>query len=258
MPTQWTAPGSISATLVGGNDSADGADLLVTGTGADFVFGNGGGDTITAGAGANTVVGGFGSDLIVTLAAADLIFANETGDTVSAGDGANTVFGGLGNDSILGGAGRETIQGNEENDTIRGDAALGISIDTIAGGTGNDVFAYSDGGADGDNAAGGGPVELITDVNFDQDRFQAPIAVVFANDTGAGTGANLNEAANNALNASAALSGNAANITATTFTFGGRTFLAINQVGAGFQDATDLLLDVTGATGTIGGSDFIT
>jgi len=58
-------------------------------------------------------------------------------------------------------AGRETLQGNEENDTIRGDALAGISIDTIAGGSGNDVFAYSDGGGDGDNAIGGGPVEQM-------------------------------------------------------------------------------------------------
>ena len=40
------------------------------------------------------------------------------------------------------GAGRDTLQGNEDNDTIRGDLGGGISIDTIAGGSGNDVFAY--------------------------------------------------------------------------------------------------------------------
>ena len=47
-------------------------------------------------------------------------------------------------------------------------------------------------------------------------------------------------------------------LTAAEFTFRGRTFLAINQAGAGFQDATDLLLDVTGAVGTIDATDFIT
>ena len=56
--------------------------------------------------------------------------------------------------------------------------------------------------------------------------------------------------------ASAALSGNVNNLTATTFTFGGSTYLAINQMGAGFQDNTDLLLDITGATGTISASAF--
>jgi hypothetical protein len=71
-------------------------------------------------------------------------------------------------------------------------------------------------------------------------------------------GGDMTQAANDALTASATLSGSAANITAAQFTFRGLTFLAINQVGAGFQDATDLLLQITGATGTIDAADFIT
>ena len=66
------------------------------------------------------------------------------------------------------------------------------------------------------------------------------------------------ESANNALTASAAPSGSAANITAAQLTFAGRTYLAINQAAPGFQDATDVLLDITGATGTIDAADFIT
>ena len=92
------------------------------------------------------------------------------------------------------------------------------------------------------------------------DRFEVFTPIVFAANLGAGTGANLNEAANNALNASAALSGNAANFTAAQFTFGGRTYLAIDQSNAGltrFDDLGDLLLDITGATGTINAGNFI-
>jgi hypothetical protein len=44
---------------------------------------------------------------------------------------------------------------------------------------------------------------------------------------------------------------------ASQFTFGGRTYLAINLANAGFDDSDDLLLDITGATGAIGGSNFI-
>jgi Ca2+-binding RTX toxin-like protein len=250
-----------TATVVGGQNSADGNDSILTGVNSDLIFGNGGNDTLDGGggAGSDTFIGGFGNDSIFQPGGTgnDLVFGNEGNDSIDVWPGNDTVFAGLGNDTVVGGDGRESIQGNEGNDTLQGDA-FQISIDTISGGSGNDVFAYADGGGDGDNAGAGGPVEVITDVNFDEDRFQAPIAVVFANNTGAGTGANLNEAANNALNASAALSGNAANITATTFTFGGQTYLAINQVGAGFQDATDLLLNITGATGTINTTDFIT
>ena len=44
---------------------------------------------------------------------------------------------------------------------------------------------------------------------------------------------------------------------AAQFTFGGRTYLAINLATDGFSDTDDLLLDITGATGTIATSNFI-
>jgi Ca2+-binding RTX toxin-like protein len=178
---------------------------------------------------------------------------------VDAGAGANTVFGGLGNDSVLAGAGRDTLQGNEGNDTLQGDAAGGISIDTIAGGSGNDVFAYADAGGDGNNAAGGGPVELITDLDWSVDRFDTATQVTFATNSGAGTGADLNASANNAIASAFALSGGGVNQVAAQFTFGGRTYVAINQDGIlnAFLDTGDLLVDITGATGTIATSNFI-
>ena len=44
------APSTGAVTIVGGNDSADGADFLSGGTGADLMFGNGGNDTMKAAA----------------------------------------------------------------------------------------------------------------------------------------------------------------------------------------------------------------
>jgi Ca2+-binding RTX toxin-like protein len=169
----------------------------------------------------------------------------------------NTMFGGLGNDVVIGDAGRDTLQGNEGNDTIAG----ADGIDTISGGTGNDWFAYVGAGAaaqDGNNAAGGGPVESITDVNFDQDRFQTATQVTFAANMGAGTGANLAASANNAIASAFALAGGGTAVVAAQFTFGGRAYLAINQDATRnvFDDTGDLLLDITGVTGTIGVGDF--
>ena len=231
---------------------------ILTASGADLVFGNGGNDTTDAGGGANTVIGGFGNDSVVVLAGNDLIFLNEGNDTVEAGDGANTVFGGLGNDTILGRAGRETLQGNEGNDTIRGDGGGTVGIDTIAGGAGNDVFAYTDGGGDGNNALGGGPVELITDLDWSVDRFQTTPPVAFATNAGAGTGADLNASANNAIAAAFALNGGAAVNVAAQFTFSGRTYVAISlDANNTFTDATDLLVDITGVTGAIATSNFV-
>jgi Ca2+-binding RTX toxin-like protein len=164
------------------------------------------------------------------------------------------VFGGLGNDSIVSGNGADTVQGNENNDTIR---ALN-GIDTVSGGSGNDVFVYTNPSEDGDNAAGGGPVELIADVNWAEDKLDTGLDVTFATNTSAGTGANLNASANNAIAAAFALAGGGGAIVAAQFTFAGRTYLAIDQANTGaFDDTDDLLIDIAGATGTIASSSFI-
>jgi Ca2+-binding RTX toxin-like protein len=241
--------------VVGGNDSADAGDNIAMSAGLSaLIFGNGGGDTIAVSAPALTVIGGQGGDNIAASDITGLFFANEGNDTVVA-DGANTVFGGVGNDSILTGSSRDSLQGNEGNDTISG----GRGIDTISGGSGNDVLAYGAVDHDGDNATGGGPVELVTDVDWSADKFDTPVQVNFAANMGAGTGATLAASATNAIAAALALSGNPAAQVAAQFTFGGRTYLAINQDATlnAFDDTGDLLVDITGVTGTIAAGNFI-
>ena len=250
------ASSAVSATVVGGNNSADGADSIVdlqAGANSLFAFGNGGADSFSLNVNAATVVGGQGNDSAnVTVVSQPLYFLNEGNDTVNHAGGAATVFGGLGNDSLWTANARDTLQGNEGNDTLRGD----IGIDTISGGTGSDVFHYAATGEDGDNAAGGGPVELITDVDFAVDRFLTPTALTFATNTGAGTGVDLATSATNAINAAAALGGT--QLVAAQFTFAGRSYLAMNtDNAANFNDPTDLLVDITGFTGSIGNTNFI-
>ncbi len=249
----------IDVTVVGGNDSADGDDLISFSSVTAFVLGNGGADTLRVFANALTVVGGQGGDSVQGAAdRAALVFGNEGNDTLDLTfvSCPLTALGGQGNDTILSGSGRDTLQGNEGNDTIRGNSGGGISIDTIAGGTGNDVFAYASAADDGNNATGGGPVEFITDVDFSVDRFQTTPAITFATNVGAGTGTDLASSANNAINSASALAGGALTV-AAQFTFGGRTYLSINLAVAGFLDTDDLLLDITGATGSIGTSNFV-
>ena len=48
----------------------------------------------------------------------------------------------------------------------------------------------------------------------------------------------------------------ASNESAAQFTFSGSTYLVVNEAGAGFADADDILLNVTGVTGQIGTSSF--
>jgi Ca2+-binding RTX toxin-like protein len=249
-----TAGGANEATIAGGQDSADGSDSILGGFGPDFILGNGGADTIGTfgGTGADTVVGGFGGDCIVAADGSDVIFGNESDDTIDASGGADTVFGGFGNDLVFGGDGGETIQGNESNDTIQGNGA----IDTIAGGTGSDVFAYASGRDDGDNAADNGRVERVTDVNWSEDRFDTATTITFATETGEPIGATIVDVANNAINRATALNGGV-NTVAAQFTVFGRTYVAINLVNDGFLDTDDLLIEITGVTGTIAASNFI-
>jgi Ca2+-binding RTX toxin-like protein len=249
--------GATTATIIGGQDSADGSDSLTGSAGADLIFGNGGDDRINAGDGANTVVGGFGADSILAGIGADVIFGNESNDTISSsGAGADTVFAGLGDDTVITGDAADMISGNEGNDTIRG----GDGIDTIAGGSGNDQFAYSDANDDGSNANGGGPVEFVSDVNWAEDKFQVFAAVTYAAVIGPGSALNLEDTADNALAAALALAGGGSQRVAAQFNFNGRTYLAIDQAGAfgAFTDDLDLLFDITGATGSVSASNFTT
>jgi hypothetical protein len=121
------------------------------------------------------------------------------------------------------------------------------------------VFDYFGTDDDGNNAAGGGPVDFITDVNFADDRFRfANQQITFATNTRAGTGVHLNTSANNAIASAFARGGGGATRAAAQFTFGGRTYLAVDQGGVQgtFTDANDFLLDITGATGTISAANF--
>ena len=231
-------------TIVGGNDSNDGADNLSSGSGADLVFGNGGDDILLPGLGNDTTVGGFGIDTISDAGGSNFAFGNQGNDLFQfGGTSANTGYGGLGDDLIAAAGGPSLLFGNEGGDNI----IVGAGA-TVVGG---------DNSADGNDMLGGINQNLVFG-NGGDDQFAfggIEIQVVFAANMGAGTGGT----ANNALAAADALNGGAAgDIVAAQFTFGGRTYLAIDQANGGaFDDTEDLLLDITGVTGTIATSNFI-
>ena len=96
-------------------------------------------------------------------------------------------------------------------------------------------------------------------MDYAADRFQTAVLVTFAANTGAGTGGTLAASATNAIAAVTRSAAGRRVEVAAQFTFGGRTYLAINQDATynSFTDATDLLIDITGVTGTIGNGNFI-
>ena len=116
------------ATIVGGLDSADAADLLLGSRLADFIYGNGGADSIRGNGGADTIVGGFGNDTIVADAAM-LVWGNQGNDLINT-FGASTVWGGQGNDTIICNEG--AVYGNEGDDRLVASTAAAI----VSGGSG--------------------------------------------------------------------------------------------------------------------------
>ena len=101
-------------------------------------------------------------------------------------------------------------------------------------------------------------------MNFDQDRFLTPEQVTFAANTGAGTGGTLAASANNAIAAVVRAlrrprrdRGGAVHVRRPPIS-GDRPAgkVAVEGTVGGFDDETDLLIDITGAIGTIGASDF--
>ena len=131
------------------------ADVIMAGTGNDFVEGNGGSDTINLGEGndialitgsGSIITSGFGKDKIIFSSASknieitDLTIpsANVTGAIKTVGtENKDTLTGELNNiDLIFAGAGDDLIYGFEESDVLLGENGN----DVVYGGEGNDIL----------------------------------------------------------------------------------------------------------------------
>ena len=124
----------------------------------------------------------------------------------------------------------------------------GVGKDTLTGGLGSDRFSYK---TLTDSLLAN--FDVITDfnANVSNDLFLVTIARSGFTSVGAvttldntGIIAKLNTT-NFGINAAA------------QFTFGSRSFVAINNVTAGFSQTTDAIIEVTGLTGTLGIGNFV-
>jgi len=118
-----------------------GRDVIVTGAGAQTIYGNGGNDLICAGGGNDIIYGGPGNDEI---------YGQNGADTMFGGDGVDKLLGGPGYDNLNGDAGNDILNGAGGNDTLRG----GAGNDAIYGKPGHDMM-YGDAGIDEIYAASG-------------------------------------------------------------------------------------------------------
>lgn len=155
-------------------------------------------------------------------------------------------LGSNGNDRLTGNAGPDHLDGGNGNDTLsggRGDDLLvgGTGADTLTGGLGSDTFRF----ALSDSPLAG--FDRITDLKIGTDRIDGPTAVSAANlrELGAVT-AITQDAIDDVLT-----TGTFAANGAATFSLGSRTFLAINDGTAGFQEGTDAVIELVGFTGSL-------
>jgi serralysin len=251
-------------------------NLTLTGTTAINGTGNIGNNVLTGNSANNALTGDTGNDTLNSGVGDDTLFGGDGNDRLDGEDGNDYVDGGVGNDSLYGGKGNDYIYdagyglgnnllyGNDGDDTLiagSGNDILngGVGIDTLTGGTGTDTFVFQFGqslvsGSDRitDFAIGIDKIDLLTQGGL---AINAPTAFTRAVDSSA---ANLTTVVNNVFtDANGAITGNqalaingAALVKVTTTGIAG-TYLVVNDGTAGFQANNDLLVNITGFTGTI-------
>jgi Ca2+-binding RTX toxin-like protein len=187
--------------------------------------------------------------------------------TVSVGSaGDDNYQGGSGNDTLSGVVGNDVLVGNAGNDRLNG----GVGNDTLKGGEGVDTFAFTgiDLNAGGSGTAQG--VDHITDFVAGTDKIALVgngigVATPLASVTVSATAINVTTAADvaaiiTAIGNSAAVSvgGNAA-VTLVNVAAGDAagTYLFINDGNAAASAGDDILINITGVSGSITANDFV-
>ncbi len=177
--------------------------------------------TATTGLTAIRVTGGSNTDTINGAAATAAL-------TLLGNSGNDSLTGGNRNDTLIGGNGDDILVGNRGRDTLTG----GGSVDTFHLALGDSLLANFD---------------RITDLQIGTDIIDGPTAVAAANIAKLGAVASLDAAAIATVLSTTNFIANRA----ATFSFGTRTFLALNNNIAGFSATTDAIVEITGFSGNL-------
>ena len=141
---------------------------------------------------------------------------------------------------MLGGSGTDSLNGAGGDDSLVG----GAGLDTITGGGGADRFDYTN-LRDGVLIVSSTSVpqfERITDFVIGQDMIDVTTTPASGSFRNLGAQSALTSSSvTSLLNSSTFLANGAA-----TFSFGSRTFLALNDSVAGFSSVNDAVLEITG------------
>ncbi|MFN6174849.1 MAG: bluetail domain-containing putative surface protein, partial [Dolichospermum sp.] len=255
-----TLTASVTTTL-----PANVENLTLTGAAAINGTGNAGNNVITGNTGNNILNGGAGTDILIGGLGNDIYVVDSATDTITEGVNAGTdtiqssvtytiaALANIENLTLTGAAaingtgngGNNVITGNSANNILNG----GAGKDTLTGGLGRDRFDYR---TLADSLLSNFDIITGLNANAGNDLFLVSTArSVFSN---VGSVVTLDATGIAAKLTDTAFRANSA----AQFTFGTRTFVAINDATAGFSATTDAIIEVTGLTGTLGISNFTT
>lgn len=227
-------------------------DVLTGSAGNESFLGGLGTDTINGGGGIDTVEYGFVGSRVVVNLATGLASGGAGNDVIS---NVENVKGSIFNDTLIGNSVANVLNGDNGNDSLNG----GAGADTLTGGVGTDIFTFQFGqslvsASDRitDFTIGTDKIDLLTQGGL---AMNAPSSFTRAADSTATTLLNLATQvftdANGALASNQALGLNSAALVKVTSGAIAGTYLAINDSTAGFQSNSDLLVNLTGLTGTL-------
>jgi Ca2+-binding RTX toxin-like protein len=220
----------------------------------------------SANAGTDTYTGGAGNDKFIINY--DANHANDDSIvTITAGAGDDTITFTMGSGTsspgtitLTGGAGADTITGSVELDTITG----GAGTDTMTGNGGADIFVITT--VTDSNAATAGAIDKITDfvgggvddlkvgANATELNSETITAVYDAADTIAELNVLLNST--NGTATTARFDGTGADAAKLTLA-DGRILTAVDVDASGTFTAADVVVEMTGLTGTLANTDII-
>ena len=235
-----------------------GDDFLFGRPGDDILRGGRGNDTLSSGRGDDELYGGDDDDILLGRLGDDFLSGGKGNDELDGGDGNDSLLGQLGDDNLIGGTGLDVLSGGRGVDILDGAdgddiLAGGLGRDTLTGGEGSDTFRYL---AFSQSLLSDGAVEtldIITDLVIGTDQIDSLNAVSAASVLQASDAATLDEANIQAILAEDFFSAGGA----ATFTSNSRTFLALNDSAAGYQQASDALIEITGYSGDLANLEIV-
>jgi len=266
-----------SFTVILSNPTNGATITTVTATGLitndDLFTGTPNTDTLTGTNGADTLIGLAGNDTYTVNHVGDIVTEalNAGTDSVNASisytltdnvenltlTGSSNIngTGNRLNNTLTGNSGNNTLTGNAGNDTLNGNAGR----DTLTGGVGSDIFVFQFRQSPVSGA------DIITDFAIGTDRIDllsssggvlaAPTRFARAANSTATTLTNVvNNVftdANGGLTGNQALGVNSSALVNITSSGIAGTYLVINDGVAGFQSGNDLLVNITGYSGTL-------